>query len=205
VACQSYSSVVRLIATVLFSLTLLACTAQYTREVSGSALKGVGLGTSVKITRTGTWSLAEGTAVRLIPTSVAGADPHAYPRLSSHLDQLLESVAAEWFHGGGQWVDAEAKGESGVLLHLRLAAVADRLSSAGEIADRSTQSEAIMGRDRLYLVMKVYDLRTGKLLDTMAGEAVSGWRWGEQRVADLAEPTLRLMLARLRGVTDLTE
>lgn len=201
-ACQSYSSVVRLIATVLFSLTLLACTAQYTREVSGSALKGVGLGTSVKITRTGSWSLPERTAVHLSPTSVAGDDPHTCPRLSSHLDQLLESAVAEWFHGGGLWVDAEARGESGVLLHLRLAAVADRLSSAREMADCNTRNDAIIGRDRLHLVMKVYDLRTGKLLDTMAGEAVSGWRWGEQRVADLAEPTLRLMLARLRGVTD---
>lgn len=202
--CQSFSSVVRLLAIGLFSLMLSACTAHYTRELSRTTLRDIGVGTSVKITRTGSWSLPEGTTVHLAPTFVSGADPNAYPRLSTHLDRLLESIASEWFRSGGLQADAALLGgraESGVLIHLSLAAAADQLSSVRELADNSGLTDETSGRDRLHLVMKVYDARTGQLLDTMTGEAVSGWRWREQRVADLAEPTLRVMLARLRGAT----
>ena len=200
---QSFSSVVRLLITGLLFLMLSACTAQYTREVSRTALRDVGMGTSVKITRTGSWSLPEGTKVRVAPMFIAGPDPNAYPRLGGHLDRLLENIASEWFHSDGQQADAASidRGQSGVLLRLSLAAAADRLSSVQEIADNSGLHDDSTGRDRLHLVMKVYDARTGQLLDTMAGQAVSGWRWREQRVADLAEPTLRAMLSRLRGAT----
>lgn len=203
---QSFFSVVRLLVTVLFLLMLSACTAQYTREVSRSTLRDMGWGTSVKITRTGSWALPEGTAVHLVPTSSVGADLHAYPRLSSHLDRLLESIASEWFHSAEQRSDAILVGsgaESGVRLQLSLAAAVDRLSSVREVANHSTQTEEASGRDRLHLVMKVYDARSGQLLDTLTGEAVSGWRWGEQSVAELAEPTLRVMLARLRGAASI--
>lgn len=201
---QSFSSVVRLLITGLLFLMLSACTAQYTREVGRTALRDVGMGTSVKITRTGSWSLPEGTKVRVAPMSIAGTDPNAYPRLGGYLDRLLENIAAEWFHHDGQRevvTSTDSGVESGVLLRLSLAAAADRLSSVQEIADNSGLRDESAGHDRLHLVMKVYDARTGRLLDTMAGEAVSGWRWHEQRVADLAEPTLRAMLSRLRGAT----
>jgi hypothetical protein len=197
-----------LLVTGLFLLMFSACTVQYSRELSRTALRDIGMGTSVKVSRTGSWALPEGTAVHLAPTFVAGADPHAYPRLSSHLDRLLESIASEWFHSEGFGMDAALLGsraESGVLLRLSLASAVDQLSSVRELADSRGLSSETSGRDRLHLVMKIYDARTGQLLDTMTGEAVSGWRWREHRLADLAEPTLRVMLARLRGAATSVE
>lgn len=204
---QSLSSVVRLLVTGLFLLMFCACTAQYTREVSRAALRDVGVGTSVHISRTGSWSLPEGTQVHIAPMAIVGADPNAYPRLVSQLDTLLENIAAEWFQRETPRADAISSGrmDSGVLLRLSLASAADRLSSVQEMGDDSGMRSESPGRDRLHLVMKVYDGRTGQLLGTMTGEAISGWRWREQRVADLAEPTLRAMLSRLRGAATTLE
>lgn len=204
---QSLSSVVRLLVTGLFLLLFSACTAQHTREVGRAALRDMGVGTSVHISRTGSWSLPEGTQVQIAPMAIVGADPNAYPRLVSQLDTLLENIAAEWFQREVPRADATSSGrmDSGVLLRLSLAGAADRLSSMQEMGDDSGTRAESAGRDRLHLVMKVYDGRTGQLLDTMTGEAISGWRWREQRVADLAEPTLRAMLSRLRGAATTLE
>lgn len=202
---QSFFSVVRVLVPVLISVTLSACTAQYTRDLSRSMLRDLGLGTSIKVSRTGSWSLPEGTAVHLAPTSVVGLDPHGYPRLSRHLDQLLEAIASEWFHRAGLLANNTStlsEQEFDVRIHLSLTEVADKRSSVREVTDSGALSDDPTGRDRLQLVMKVYDARSGKLLDTLTGEAVSGWRWREQRVGDLAEPTLRTMLARLRGAAE---
>lgn len=202
---QSIFSVVRLLATGMLLLMFSACTAQHTRELSRAALQDIGMNTAVKVTRTGTWSLPEGTAVHLAPTLIIGADQsHAYGRLSNQLDRSLEGIAFEWFQTVGLRAEAALLGsrtESGVLIHLSLVSAANKLSSVRAVADHSGMSDESLGRDRLHLVLKIYDARTGHLLDTMTGEAVSGWRWREHQVAELAEPTLRVMFARLRGAT----
>ena len=99
---QSISSVVRSLATGLLFLVLSACTAQYTREVGRTALRDLGVATAIKVTRTGAWSLPEGTKVQVAPTFIAGTYANANPRLGSHLDRLLESIASEWFHSDGR-------------------------------------------------------------------------------------------------------
>lgn len=196
--CQSFSSVVRLVVSGLLSLTLSACTAQHTREVSQAALRNVGLSSSVVIQRTAIWSLPHNTQVYLEPVVIVGAQHEEYPRLRNHLDRLLETIAGEWFPGG----DLETTLRTpAVRVHVGLVAAHDQLSSAHELSQDRDLLEKPTGRDRLSLVMRVYDARSGELLDALSGEATSGWQWREHRVEGLVEPTLHSMFAHLKGVS----
>lgn len=196
---QSFFSVVRLMALGLLSLGVIACTAQHTKEISRKALQDVGLKRSVAVARSNHWSLPSSAAVYLAPVYVVGADQEAYPRLRGQLDTLLEALVVERFQGRMLQQDAGTGPAAGVLLRVGLAGVTDRLSSAAEVSERSGMSTGESGRDQLRLVMKVYDVRTGQLLDAMSADAVSGWRWKEHQVQELAEPTLRAMLNHLHG------
>lgn len=193
---QSFFSVVRLAAIALFSLGLIACTAQHTRELGGKTLQDIGLKTSVKISRTGYWSLPLGTAVYLAPVYIVGDDQETYPRLRSQLDRLLATLVAEGLQEQSFQGDSS---RAGVLIRVGLTGAMDNLSSVSEMNDRRGLTAGDSGRDRLRLVMQVYDARTGKHLDTLTGQAISGWRWKEHQVTELAEPTLRAMLTQLRG------
>lgn len=192
---QSCFSVVRLMAIGLVSFGLIACTAQHTRELGRKTLQDMGLQRSIKISRTGYWSLPLGTSVYLAPVYIIGDDQESYPRLRNQLDRLLADLVAE---GLQERSLQGAAGGAGVLLRVGLAGAVDNLSSVSEM-DRHGLSADDSGRDRLRLVMHVYDARTGKHLDTLSGQAVSGWSWKEQQVTELAEPTLRAMLTQLRG------
>ena len=199
---QSIFSVVRLLAAGIISLAMLGCTAQHTREVSRDTLRGIGLATSISVTRTGQWSLPTGTYVYLAPVFVLGTESDAYPRLRNQLNEVLEALVTEWFQGGVWHTTATApRGGlgSGVLVRVGLVRVSDKLSSLREISDNSGMSGEVSGHDQLVLVMKVFDVRSGQLLDTLVGESVSGWQWSEHRVKELSEPTLRAMLAKLAG------
>lgn len=193
---QSFFSVVRLAAIALFSLGLIACTAQHTRELGGKTLQDIGLKTSVKISRTGYWSLPLGTAVYLAPVYIVGDDQETYPRLRSQLDRLLATLVAEGLQEQSFQGDSS---RAGVLIRVGLTGAMDNLSSVSEMNDRHGLTAGDSGRDRLRLVMQVYDARTGKHLDTLTGQAISGWRWKEHQVTEMAEPTLRAMLTQLRG------
>jgi hypothetical protein len=192
---QSSFSVVRLVAIGLFSLGLIACTAQHTREIGRKTLQDIGLKRSVKISRTGYWSLPMDTAVYLAPVYIVGDDQESYPRLRNQLDRLLATLVAE---GLQERSLPENSTGAGVLLRVGLVGAVDNLSSVSEM-DRHGISAGDSGRDRLRLVMHVYDARTGKHLDTLSGQAISGWSWKEHQVTELAEPTLRAMLTQLRG------
>jgi hypothetical protein len=189
---------VRVLVVGLLSLGVIACTAQHTQEVGRKMLQDVGLKSSIAVTRTGQWSLPSDTAVHLAPVTVVGADQEAYPRLRYQLNGLLEALAAEKFRAY-RLEDAVPETGAGVLLRVGLVSASENLSSAVEILDRRGLSSGESGRDQLHVVMRVYDLRTGQLLDTLTTGSVSGWRWSEHQVAELAEPALRAMLDRLRG------
>lgn len=190
---------VQIAGTSLIIFATLACTIQHTRDTTRTTLEELGLRSSVKVSRAGFGRLPASTKIFLSRTAVSSGFHSEYPRLRTHLDELLANTVQEKFPLVYRQVDevsvaaalATAR-ETGcdVLLYLNLRRMDDS-SPAAENAEP-------VAKDRLSLVMYVMDVRSGRLLDTLVAYSSDGWlRWGEQSLKDLAEPSLQAMIAQL--------
>jgi hypothetical protein len=209
-AIQTAVSVVRTVSLSLaFWLLVTACTLQYTSELSRQVATDLGLRESIQVRRSAHWSLPDHSQVYLARSDFSRDLQNSYPRLRLVLDKTLEAQAQERFPAY-KMAEADQSLEAGLavasaqhcnlLLRLSLRQVNENLSSATEWMNDQGLVDADTGRDRLRLVLKVFDVHSGRLLDTLSVDSRSGWwRWQEHQVAELVSPALHAMFEELRA------
>jgi len=167
----------------------------------------MGLRSSLDVSRSASWTLPDHAVIYLAEVGISRSlQPN--PRLRLELNRVLETEVQERFaryrmadagqslHGS---LSAAAFQNCDLLLQLSLQDVHDNLSSVTEWRNDRGFMKAKTGRDRLSLVLKIFDVRSGRLLDTLSVHSRSGvWRWREHPVTELLEPALAAMFEQLR-------
>lgn len=210
VVSRALSSVVRMpVLGAVFWCGISSCTVRHAAETSARVMSDLGLRSTATVTRTAFWSLPDHTVACLTQPQLSPGLQHDFPRLRLELSRALEAVVEEQFPGYRRAdadaglaaiLDAAAMHRCDVLLRLGLRQVDDNLSSFTEMSDDYGLTEVDVGRDQLHLVLQVYDVGSGRLLDNLSVTTRSGWwRWRDHRVAELVEPALQTMLRQLRG------
>lgn len=177
----------------LLCLITSGCTVAYTQQTSADLTRQLGFADRAEVRRGGSWVLPVESHIYLaFPQSPDRAQPpdtqSQYPRLLLSVadalqDQLggrftqlqsapwLESRAQSWQHATGNAYDflvlPELIGRSDLLSSMREIRRDWRLISA------SAQDSEQVGRDRLALRLQIYDVRSGRLLDTITVNAIS--------------------------------
>lgn len=189
------------------------CTVAHTQQTSADLARQWGLADRAEVRRGGTWVLPAESHIYLAFPHSTETEPQ-YPRLllsvadalqeqmGGRFTQLqsapwLESKAQSWQHAAGNRYD--------FLVLPELIARSDQLSSLSEIrrdwrlVSASAQEAEKVGRDRLALRLQVYDVRSGRLLDTITVNVVSSrMAWTErtpnllaaQAASALADPLM---------------
>lgn len=189
-------------------LFVTACTLRHTGEMSRQVASDLGLRRAMEVKRSAAWTLPDHAVVYLAEPEISPALQKAYPRLRLALDKALEAEVQERFYrfvraeAGQTLPDAQSAALSqgcNLVLQLSLRRADENLSSATEWLDDEGFVDVETGRDRLRLILKVFDARSGRLLDTLSVDSRSGWwRWREHQVAELVEPALVAMFEHLR-------
>lgn len=206
---QTVVSVVRtLVLSLVFWLFVAACTVQYTGELSRQVVSDLGMRDAVEVRRSAYWSLPDHSRAYLMRSDFSRTLQNTFPRLRLQLDQTLQAQTQERFpvykvaeteQSLEAALAAAAAHQCNLLFQLSLRQVDENLSSATEWVNDQGMVDADRGRDRLRLVLKIFDVRSGSLLDTLSVDSRSGWwRWREHPVVELIDPSLRAMFDELR-------
>jgi hypothetical protein len=209
VTIQTLVSVVRrLLPSLPLWLFVTACTLHHTAEISRQVASDLGLRGSVGVNRSAAWALPDHAVVYLAEPELSRNLQTTHPRLLLELRKALEGQVQESFFSYVTAQTGQALPESlaaalssqcNLLLQLSLQQADDNLSSVTERRDDRGLADVETGRDQLRLVMKILDVRSGRLLDTLSVDSRSGWwRWDEHQVVELVEPALSAMFERLR-------
>lgn len=205
---QTVVSVVRRqLSSLPFWLIVTGCTMQHTGELSRQMYADLGLRRVASVSRSATWTLPDHAVVYLAAPELSSS-LKSRPRLHLELNKALEAEVQERFARyevatSGQSLteslSAAASNQCNLLLQLSLRRADDNLSSATEWMDDRGFAETATGRDHLQLMLKIFDVHSGRLLDTLSVDSRSGWwRWREHPVAELVEPALSAMFEQLR-------
>lgn len=176
------------------------CTYAHTAQKTDRALQALALRSSEQVARNGSWVLPANATVYL-------SYPQAGYRLKAQMPRLRADLAPLWHEGvafrfqrvtmaplelSAAATLAAARAQNfDLLFELQLLAVEDRLSSVTErVAEAGTARKAppLQGRDQLSLAVLIFDVRSGRRLDTLVVNSKSGlWAWAAVEPEDLLE------------------
>lgn len=197
----------------LLCLVNSGCTVAHTQQTSADLARQWGLADRAEVRRGGSWVLPAESHIYLAFPHSSEAQPQ-YPRLLlSVADALQDQLggrftqlqSAPWLESKAQsWQYAAANAYDFLVLP-ELVGRSDHLSSLREIrqdwrvVSASSQDSEKVGRDRLALRLQVFDVRSGRLLDTLTVNVVSSRiAWSErtphllaaQAASALADPLM---------------
>jgi hypothetical protein len=185
-----------------------SCTLRHTGDLSRQAAIDLGLRNYGQVSRSAQWRLPDHTAVCVTEPSVGRNLQSSHPRLTLALRRTLEAEMQTRFAryaitGNAQSLSGSlaeaAQQQCHLLFQFTLRQVDEKLSSITEWIDDHGFEVAESGRDRLLMMLKIFDVHSGRLLDTVGVDCRGGWRWREHRVEELVEPALAAMFDQLQA------
>lgn len=215
--CKYWLSAVRnSILTLWLGGALIGCTPSYTAYQYNKGLQFVGFSDAFDVKKATEWVLPKRSNLYIAYPKVSPSIKDEYPQLQLKVMQDMAGCIGNYFenynHATEEQTLIEVKleadeMEADFLLLVSLNSIEDNYSKHAEVAesnkantedDANTTKNARYGKDRIGLSLKVYDVRSRTLLDTLTVQAVDGlWGGHNNHPSELITPALNAMLVRL--------
>lgn len=209
---QAYSNLsvaIKRLFVLLLVFTFWGCTFKHTAYQTSQGLKNLGLVTSHEVERTQQWVLPTDAKVYLSYPNVGRQIGSELPRLRTQItDVWLQNIDLQFQNVVMAGLDepvtqsltnAQQQGYD-LMLSLTVLEAQEHLSSWSEINAEygiATKHPKKAARDKLYIAVGIYDVRTGKRLDTVTVTSKSSrLAIGERVLADLVNGALAAVNSR---------